>query len=103
MKKSMSTTGTLAYLLNPNFDKRSLSKLLNHFESEVRREQDKALAISLRRELLDSPDPAISISSLARLARWCKTDGIYSDGMEIARKISQLLFGCNVDRDKLGT
>jgi hypothetical protein len=37
-----------------------------------------------------------------QLARWCKTSGIYADGMEVARRISDLLFGTVLDRDAIG-
>ena len=39
---------------------------------------------------------------MGQLAKWCKTENpLYWDGMEVARKISQLLFGCVLDRPQL--
>lgn len=90
------------YPLQASFDRSRLSRLLNAFEAEVKREQDKKLAIELRRDLLDSPNPTISKNAFERLARWCKTDGIYGDGMDIAVRISNELFGRRIDRDSLG-
>lgn len=38
------------------------------------------------------------------IARWCNTTNpLYYDGMEIAKKISMLLFGDILDRHRLGT
>ena len=34
-----------------------------------------------------------SVQGYEQLAKWCKTDGIYSEGMQVARHISRLLFG----------
>jgi hypothetical protein len=58
-------------------------------------------------QLADELDEAVRSGTLQpktvlRLARWCKTDGIYADGMEVAKEISLLLFGTVIDRDKLG-
>ncbi len=89
------------YELNVRFDRQQLSALLNDFRRAVAREKDKSLASRLEEELLHR-DPAIERESLGRLAKWCKTDGIYQDGMEVARKISLLLFGCVLDRTRLG-
>jgi hypothetical protein len=89
------------YPLRANFDRSRLSRLLNHFEGEVKRDADRKLAVELRRDLLDSPTPAISQSAFERLARWCKTDGIYGEGMEVAVKISDELFGRRLDRNAL--
>jgi hypothetical protein len=45
----------------------------------------------------------LTVKTLKQLARWCKTDGIYSEGMAVAREISRLLFGVVIDRHRLGT
>ena len=94
---------TYGYPLRSDFDRSRLSKLLNHFESEVRRDKDRKLAVELRHDLLESSPPRISKSAFERLARWCKTDGIYSEGMDLARRISEELFGIRIDRERIGT
>lgn len=48
--------------------------------------------------ILESATPRVTPGTKDRLARWCKTGGIYSDGMEVAWKISRLLFGRIVER-----
>jgi hypothetical protein len=40
---------------------------------------------------------------MGQLAKWCKTDNpLYWDGMDVAQKISQVLFGTVLDRTQLG-
>lgn len=94
--------GAYGYPLNLNFDRRRLERLLNHFESEVKRETDRKLAIDLRRQLLGAGPPMLTRGTFLQLARWCKTDGIYGDGMQVAQRISELLFGRIIDRSALG-
>jgi hypothetical protein len=69
--------------------------------SAVRRQIDRSIADKLRRELLDSAPPFISAATMGQLARCNTNNPLYWDGMDIARKISQLLFGCVLDRTKL--
>lgn len=90
------------YPFKTNFDKRTLDRLLSHFEIEVKRENDRKLAIDLREQLLNTNPPAIKRATFKQLARWCKTDGIYGDGMQVAQRISELLFGRIIDRRSLG-
>jgi hypothetical protein len=90
------------YPFNATIDKRSLGRLLNQFEGEVKRESDRKLALELRAQILDSPTPSMTKEAFFRLAKWCKTDGIYGDGMQVARKISEILFGRTVDRSSIG-
>ncbi len=49
--------------------------------------------------------PAVLVSDTAPLGevvQQCNTKNpVYSDGMVVSRKISQLLFGCVVDRHRL--
>lgn len=90
------------YPLNPEFDRQRLQNLVSHFCSAVSREQDKSLATRLRNELLERQSPSIERATFQRLAKWCKTDGIYQDGMEVARQISLLLFGQVIDRNRIG-
>lgn len=92
---------TLGYPLNPGFDRRRLDRLLLFFESEVKRETDKKLALELRIQLLNSVPPAITENTFKRLAKWCKTDGIYGDAMQAAQRVSELLFGRIIDRRSL--
>jgi hypothetical protein len=89
--------------LNAEFDKNQLDELLRTFNAAVRRQIDRSIADKLRRELLDSNPPSISEGTIAQLAKWCKTDNpLYWDGMEVAQKISRLLFGIVLDRSQLG-
>ncbi len=91
------------YALNTTFTREELEALLKIFDSSVKRQQDRSISQRLRGELLESSFPYISYATTKQLAKWCNTDGpLYSDGMEVARKISQLLFGCILDRSRLG-
>jgi hypothetical protein len=92
----------LPYTLDRTFEKARLERLIAEFESSAKRNIDRSLAVKLRNELIQSNPPYISRSTLLQLARWCHTNSpLYRDGMDMARKISELLFGCVVDRDKL--
>jgi hypothetical protein len=92
----------LPYTLERNFDKARLEKLIAEFESSAKGGIDRSLAAKLRSELVESAPPYISRATTLQLAKWCKTNSpLYWDGMEVARKISQLLFGRVVDRDAL--
>jgi hypothetical protein len=94
----------LPYTLELNFDKPRLEKLIAEFESSAKRTIDRSLAVKLRNQLLASDSPYVSRATALRLAKWCKTDSpLYWDGMDLARKISELLLGCVVDREKLNT
>ena len=90
------------YKLNLQFDRQQLAVLFSSFRRVVAREQDKSLANRLEQELLRGDPPAVQRQTFLRLARWCKTGGIYQYGMEVARKISLLLFGRILDRIELG-
>lgn len=96
-------TSRYGYPLNTEFNRDELRELLNAFRGAVNREQDKGLANHLEEQILHRTPPAIDRITFYRLAKWCNTNGhIYWDGMEIARKISLLLFGAIVDRQQLG-
>ncbi len=102
-RSAMQDTGTDDYQLETDFDKGRLKSLLENFKAVVKRPQDKSLAIKLEEELLETVPPTMAYQTLGQLAKWCHTHGhIYWDGMEVARKISILLFGQVVDRKKLG-
>lgn len=91
--------------LNDNFNRDELLSLTHEFESVVRREQDRSLARNLRRNFVErSPNlhDNNTLRTIEQLAKWCKTDGIYYEGMQVARKISRLLFGEVLDREALG-
>jgi hypothetical protein len=93
----------LPYTLNASLDKVQLKSLIADFESAAKRDVDRSLSQKIRAELLRSDQPYISLGTLRQLAKWCNTNNpVYWDGMDVARKISQLLFGCVVDRHKLG-
>jgi hypothetical protein len=95
-------TPNLPYTLDLNFDKPRLEKLLAEFESSAKRNIDRSLAVKLRNELLESEPPYVSRPTVLHLAKWCKTNNpLYWDGTDVARRISELLFRCVVDRDKL--
>ncbi|HEY6768013.1 MAG TPA: hypothetical protein VI386_24935 [Candidatus Sulfotelmatobacter sp.] len=90
------------YVLNKDFSREELRMLIAAFESKVKRQRDLSLARRLRIELLESETPKASPALIKQLSKWCKTDGIYSDGMYVARRISDLLFGRVLDRSQLG-
>jgi hypothetical protein len=94
---------TYGYPLKPSFDRKTLDRLLNHFEGEVKRESDRKLALDLRSQLLTSNIPTLKRTTFYQLAKWCKTDGIYGDGMQVAQRISELLFGRVLDRTSWGS
>ncbi len=96
-------TGNDDYEFNEDFDRARLADLLTRFEAAAKRRIDRGLAINLRRELIEPAAPMLTLGTVKQLARWCKTDGIYSEGMIIARDISRLLFGVVIDRHRLGT
>jgi len=95
-------TTVLPYALNAAFDRKRLESLLAEFESGVKRAVDRSLPRKLRQELLGSTPPHITHSTVLQLAKWCNTNSpVYWDDMDVARKISVLLFGCVVDRNKV--
>jgi len=88
----------------PNIDKQRLTSLIGEFEAAAKRRIDVSLAVNLRREALECDPPALTRATTLQLARWCKTNNpVYWDGMEVAKKISNLLFGRVLDREALGT
>ncbi len=90
------------YVLNANFDREELRNDVDAFESSVKRQRDLSLARRLRLELLERETPNASPALIKQLSKWCKTDGIYSDRMDVGRRISYLLFGTVLDRSQLG-
>jgi Endonuclease NucS C-terminal domain len=91
------------YEFHQGFNRAQLDTLLKKFEAVAKRRIDVSLARSLRAELLTAEAPSMSTATIKQLARWCDTDApIYADGMEVARKISELLFGKVLDRTRLG-
>jgi hypothetical protein len=92
----------LPYTLNTLFDKQQLEPLIADFESAVKRTIDRSLSQKLRQELLESDPPRLNRQTVLQLAKWCNTNNpVYWNGMDVARKISQLLFGCVIDRHRL--
>ena len=88
---------------NEAFDREALRRLLKQFAAATKRRQDKRLAEELTQDLLsDGHSPRLRRSTVLRLAKWCKTDGIYADAMIVAKEISRLLFGEVLNRDLLG-
>lgn len=92
-----------AYKFRDDFERPALSTLLTSFESVVKRKIDRSLATNLRKELIEPAVPMLTINTVKQLARWCKTAGIYSEGMRVAQDISRLLFGLVIDRHRLET
>lgn len=93
---------SVEYPLLASIDKRKLERLIQQFDPMVYREQDKSLTRKLRKELLESDTPRLRKATVRQLAAWCTTGGIYSEGMIVARKISQALFGVVIDGTLLG-
>lgn len=92
------------YQLLPSVDKQKLTELIGEFEAAVRRRIDKSLAVRLRQEILEPEVPALNRATILQLARWCNTENpLYWDGMAVAQKISNALFGLVLDRRRLGT
>ncbi len=95
---------SFGYPLNGDFDRPKLRSLIEEFEVVVRREIDRSLAENLIRELLAGENQNITKTTFLQLARWCNTQNpLYWDGMDVARRISTLLFGRILDRNELGT
>ncbi len=92
------------YALLDSIDKTKLAKLLTLFKDSVKRDIDRGLADEIQRQILDSSNPRLTISTMRKLARWCKTNGSpYQEAMPIAQQISDLLFGRILDRNLLRT
>jgi hypothetical protein len=93
----------LGYPLNSNFSRDQLCVLVRQFRGATTRTKDESLAVHLEEDLLLREPPSIKGDTFRRLAKWCKTDGHpYQDGMDVARRISVVLFGQILDRDRLG-
>jgi hypothetical protein len=94
----------MPYELVENIDRTTLEKLLTRFRDAVKRDSDRGLADEIERQVLDSKYPRLTLPTLKKLARWCKTaGGLYEEGMLIAQEISEILFGKILDRSLLGT
>lgn len=91
------------YPMKMDFDRGELQRLLAKFRANVRRTKDISVARKIEEELLKSDPPNPDPSTYRQLAKWCRTEGYpYQDAAPIAREISRLLFGCILDREKLG-
>jgi hypothetical protein len=101
---------TLGYPMRTNFDRERLRALLERFKVVVsrrgegrRKADDRRLAFELEEQVLDRQPPALEERTFLRLAKWGHTNGsLYASGMQVAQKISQLLFGTVLDRERLG-
>ena len=97
-------SGAFNVPLTHDFDRTTLERLIAEFEAAAKRRIDKSLATRLRAELLNGPVTNITKETAFQLARWCNTaNPLYWDGMEVAKKISVLLFDKVLDRHELGT
>lgn len=93
---------TVPYALDGSFDKGQLESLIAAFESAAKRGIDRSLSQKLRHELLETDAPRLEHHTMLQLAKWCDTNNpLYWDGMDVARKISKLLFGFVLDRHQL--
>jgi hypothetical protein len=63
------------------FDRNTLIRLIAQFRSAIKRARDTRLARDLEEDLLSTEIPRLRHSTILRLAKWCKTGGIYADGM----------------------
>jgi hypothetical protein len=92
-----------AYGMVPKVDKEKLARLLQEFEAAAKRHVDRSLAVKLRHEVLEPVVPSISRPTTLQLAKWCNTENpLYRDGMAVAQRISEVLFGMVLDRRRLG-
>jgi hypothetical protein len=82
-----------------SFDRNALICLIGQFRSAIKRTRDKRLAEVLEEDLLSGDSTPLRRSTIIQLAKWCKTGGIYADGMIVAKAISLVLFGTVLDRD----
>ena len=92
-----------SHRLLPSISRERIRQLIQQFEGAVNREQDKSLSRRLTKEILEAPVPVIRRETMLQLARWCRTSGIYADGMMVAQRISEALFGQIIDRRLLNT
>ncbi len=87
-----------------NIDPEKLKDLLARFRRSIKRMIDRGLADEIQTQILDSAHPSMTIKTIQKLARWCKTNGNpYQEGMPVAQQISLLLFGIILDRTILNT
>lgn len=83
------------------FSVTELERLLRVFEATVQ-PRLASLATNLRAEVIKTNPPALKKKTRQQLSKWCKTDYQYGEGGDVARKISELIFGRVIDRDALG-
>jgi hypothetical protein len=87
-----------------DIDRTKLESLLVRFRSSIKRSVDRGLADEIQRQILDSKVPQLTIATMKKLARWCKTNGApYQEAMPVAQQISGVLFGTILDRHSLNT
>lgn len=87
------------YILR-NFDQREFKNLLIQIENSVPRKVDVSFVFDLEQDLLGNP-LHLRKTTLKRLAKWCNTGGPYASAQPSARKLSELLFGEILDRDRV--
>jgi hypothetical protein len=93
-----------SYRLSASIDKREVAHLISEFEGAVKRRIDVSLARKLKKQLLDAETPSLDRATILHLARWCNTENpVYWDGMAVAQRISLVLIGVVLDRERLGT
>ncbi|MFB3813928.1 MAG: hypothetical protein ACE14L_07425 [Terriglobales bacterium] len=80
--------GSRGFPLRHDFDHTALEKLLYQLQ-----EFDPDLERHLREELLGGGPPALTKETFEKLLHLSQTNGIYSPVQDIARSISELLFG----------
>ena len=103
MKRRIYNLRSAKEALDNNFDREKLRRLIDAFLAAVKRRRDVKLGMELKTDFLNGAEPDLRSITLRRLAKWCRTDRIYADGMQVALQISELLFGQILDRDLLHT
>ena len=87
-----------------NIDPVKLKALLASFRRSIKRMMDGGLADEIQMQILESSHPSMTLKTMQKLARWCRTNGSpYQEGMPVAQQISVLLFGIILDRGMLNT
>jgi hypothetical protein len=81
-----------------HFSRTELERLLRIFQLTVN-SRVVSLAKHLRADLLESNPPALQLSTLRALSKWCHTDYQDTGAGDIALKITLLLFGKVINRD----
>lgn len=80
------------------YDPSRVRALCIAFGDSFQRDDVREFSRRLIHELCDSGSPAMTSKTFKQLAKWCKTGGAYSEGMEHAQNISLAVFGRIIQR-----